>query len=209
MYKIGFIDENAGQRNQFFNAFKDDFEVTVIEPTENDNEEELLRKILETPLDLLVIDYRMDELLDFNGDSIARKLKELNPNLPIIILTSHRTEALENVDDFRMVYDKEIWDDPDSEKFESFKKNLKSLMNHYEMTISKNELRLKELEEKRKEAKLDPPDEDELISLNVFFDQVFGRGPRLSRQFYTQDTNSRIDNLILRTQELLTEIKAK
>jgi|CXWL01.1.fsa_nt_gi CheY-like chemotaxis protein len=207
MYKIGFIDEDAGQRNHFYQAFKDDFVVHIIEPKKKSTEEELIFDALDNDVELLIIDYRMDDELSFNGDSVARKLAAINPNLPVIVLTSHEAEALGSVDDFRMVFDKSIWDDPEGQEFASFKNKLKSLINNYETRVATAEKRLKELDDKLKVEGLLPSEEDEYVTLNTFLEQVLGKGNRINRQFYSKTTNDRLDSLMASTKELLEKVK--
>lgn len=209
MYKIGFIDEDAGQQNQFYQAFKDDFIVHIIESSKTSTEEELIFDALDNDVELLIIDYRMDVELNFNGDSVARKLSTINPYLPVIVLTSHEDEALESVDDFRMVFDKSIWNDPKAEEFVSFKNKLKLLINNYEIRVSASEKRLKELDDKLKVEELSSKEEDEFVTLNTFLEQALGKGNRINRQFYSKNTNQRLDTLLVKTQELLEEIKKK
>ncbi len=52
---------------------------------------EALQKVLEAPPDLIVLDYQMPDL---NGIDVARKICELFPNIPILMVTLHLSTQL-------------------------------------------------------------------------------------------------------------------
>lgn len=210
MPKIGFIDENAGQRSSFYHAFIEDFNVYIFEPDENSTEEELIREAFDNHVDILIIDYQMDELLNFNGDSIDRKLHEINPYFPVIVLTSYENDAIGHIDDVRVMYGKEILDNETSpEKLELFKKKIIALINHYDSEIKEAEERLRSLEEKRVTEGLESSEEQKYIEDNNFLGKVYGEGEYLSGAFYSIETNKKLDKLIEKTEQLLAKISEK
>ena len=52
---------------------------------------EALRKVLESPPDLIVLDYQMPDL---NGVDIAKQISELFPKIPILMVTIHLSKQL-------------------------------------------------------------------------------------------------------------------
>ena len=52
---------------------------------------EALHKILESPPDLVVLDYRMPDL---NGVDVARQISEILPKVPILMVTLHLSRQL-------------------------------------------------------------------------------------------------------------------
>jgi two-component system invasion response regulator UvrY len=52
---------------------------------------EALRKVLESPPDLIVLDYQMPDL---NGVDVARQICELFPKIPILMVTLHLSKQL-------------------------------------------------------------------------------------------------------------------
>jgi two-component system invasion response regulator UvrY len=52
---------------------------------------EALQKVLEAPPDLIVLDYQMPDL---NGIDVARKICELFPKIPILMVTLHLSTQL-------------------------------------------------------------------------------------------------------------------
>lgn len=52
---------------------------------------EAMKKVLESPPDLIVLDYQMPDL---NGVDIAKQICELFPNIPILMVTLHLSKHL-------------------------------------------------------------------------------------------------------------------
>ncbi len=52
---------------------------------------EALRKVLEDPPDLILLDYQMPDL---NGVDVARQICELLPKIPILLVTLHLSKQL-------------------------------------------------------------------------------------------------------------------
>jgi len=52
---------------------------------------EALRKVLEAPPDLILLDYQMPDL---NGVDIAKQISELFPKIPILLVTLHLSKPL-------------------------------------------------------------------------------------------------------------------
>jgi CheY-like chemotaxis protein len=206
MYRLGFIDEDAGQRNQFHQTFKDDFEIYNIETAAGDTVERLIGEALTNHVDLLLIDYQMSDVLGFNGDSIARKLEEMNPHFPVMILTSFEDEALDFVDDANKVYGKNIWSGDDEAELQVFKKKLKTLINSYNKRVVAAETELESLKSKKEAEGLESNEEEKYIELNIFMEEVAGKGGHLPRTLYSQETNEKLDELIDKTEQLLDRL---
>ncbi|CAN2046097.1 hypothetical protein GMMP13_250028 [Candidatus Magnetomoraceae bacterium gMMP-13] len=70
-YKLGILDEYQDDIDDFLLFFENDFEVEIIELSEN--QDEIIKKILEANLDAIAIDYKLMEhntKIGFNGDVI-------------------------------------------------------------------------------------------------------------------------------------------
>jgi CheY-like chemotaxis protein len=206
MYRLGYIDEDAGQRNQFRQTFKEDFEVYLVQGYEGVGIDELIIEAFDNHIDLLVIDYEMEEFYGYNGDAIARKISLLRPNFPVIIFTSHESDALDFVDNANIVNGKDIWSGDHHVELEVFKKKLSSLINSHKNKIVEVEKKLEELETKKNETGLQPNEEDQYVELNNFLDKSFEGGEHLSRTFYSENTNKRLDAIIAKTEELINKL---
>jgi DNA-binding NarL/FixJ family response regulator len=52
---------------------------------------EALKKVIEAPPDLILLDYQMPDL---NGVDVAKQISELYPNIPILMVTLHLSKQL-------------------------------------------------------------------------------------------------------------------
>lgn len=209
MYKIGFIDEEKNQVQQFYQTFKNDFDIYEFELTQDAEPESLIRQTFDEHLDALIIDFRMNGFFGFNGDVIAEKLDEINPYFPKILLTSFPLEALDFIDDANIVNTKDIWSGDSTNDLEIFIKKLNRLINTYYEKIGDSEQELKALEEKRKQSGLDSTEENKYIKLNNFLSKTVGQKRDLPRDFYTQETNAKLDSLIEKTEQMLNKLTEK
>jgi len=209
MYRLGLIDDEQSQQNAFHQTFKDDFEIYIIPLNQDSTEDDLIRDGIDNHIDLLVVDYQMDHFLRFNGDSIARRLDELNPYFPKILLTSHENDALDFIDDANIVNSKDIWSGDSPSDLDIFKKKLIRIINSYNSAIDEAEEALEELEKKRIATGLDPDEEQRYVDKNTFLNKVFGQGKYLSGTFYSVETNRKLDSLIEKTEQLLNKFDEK
>lgn len=209
MHRLGFIDEDRSQRNQFYQTFKADFEVCNIEAAAGDTVEKLVSEALTNHVELLLVDYQMSHVLGFNGDSIARMMSEVNPYFPVMIFTSYEEEALDFVDDANKVYGKDIWSGDDEAELQVFKKKINTLINSYNNRINEASETLSRLKAKKDSEGLTPEEEDRYMELNVFLEQVANKGGHLPRTFYSQETNKKLDVLLEKTEQLLDRLSKK
>ena len=209
MYKIGFIDEEKTQIQHFYQTFKNDFDVYQFELTQGAEPESLIRETFDKHLDALIIDFRMNGFLGFNGDLIVEKLNEINPFFPKILLTSFPFEALDFVDDANIVNTKDIWSGDSPDDLKIFIKKLNRLIRIYYEKINDTEQELKALEEKRIQSGLEPVEEDRYINLNNFLSKVAGQSQDLPRDFYSHETNAKLDSLIEKTEQMLNKLTEK
>lgn len=205
MNRIGYVDEDKGQRNSFYHSLKDDFEVVLFEITEETESKSLAEEILASSLDMLVLDFRLDEngLIDFNADELVEKIQEINKHYPLVILTSHEVDALDHIPNANLVNGK---DEMLGAKVDIFKQKLNKIAITYKTTIESSQDELEKLERKREAEGLAPNEEDRYVELNNFLDQTVSAKSHISRSFYSEDTNKKLDDLIKKTEELLKKI---
>ena len=208
MYKIGYLDEEEPQRNSFYQFLKDDFDIHLFDINENTELETIVEDIFNSSLDILVLDFRLDEsgLVNFNADSIIELIQERNLYYPLVILTSHELEALDHIKNANLINGKT---EMLGEKIEVFKQKLKKIASDYKTETSDNEEELAFLEEKRQKDGLDSAEEDRYVELNNYFDKISSSREHLSRTFYSNDTNAKLDEIINRTTAMLNQIPNK
>lgn len=208
MYKIGYIDEEEPQRNSFYQFLKDDFEIELFDITEETEPESLVQDIFNSALDILVLDFRLDEsgLVNFNADRLIELIQEKNLYYPLVVLTSHELDALDHIKNANLINGKT---EMLGEKVEVFIQKLKKIAGDYKTDVTSNEKELSELEQKRLKEGLDTAEEDRYVELNNFFDKISSSKEHISRTFYSNDTNAKLDELISRTTDMLNKIPNK
>jgi hypothetical protein len=207
-YKIGYVDENEGWKSTFYHAFKNDFDLELFDLNQETTAEGLVEEIFAKRLDLLVIDFLLDETgdLDFNADEIVERIQAKNLYYPIIILTSNETDAIDHIENVNLINGKDMLSGEAGDKgtkvpvlIHKFTK----IIEGYRAKVENSEKELEGLEHKRKEKRLSPEDEDRYVDLSQYLDNVAAPRGRISRTFYTEDTNERLDQLIKKTQEMI------
>ena len=110
-YKIGFIEEDINQVKLYRRKLRDfGFDVIGYEFTKGMTLEELMNQVYNSDIDLLMIDFRLNEsnIVPFNGDEVERHVYENKPLFPHIIFTNKVDQAEPDVDDIKIIFDKEI-----------------------------------------------------------------------------------------------------
>ena len=110
-YKIGFLDEDVNQVKLYRRKLRDfGFDVIGYDFTRGMSIEELMNQVYNSDIDLLMIDFRLNEsnIVPFNGDEVERHVYENKPLFPHIIFTNKVDQAEPDVDDIKIIFDKEI-----------------------------------------------------------------------------------------------------
>lgn len=201
MYRVGYIDEEETWRNTFYQHLKGDFEVVLYDLTDESTLDSIVDWVFQFKLDMLVVDFRLDAsgIIDFNADRIIEKMQERNLFFPMIVFTSHELDALDYISNANMLNAKEM-------NREVLVKKLTKIINEYYERIHSIKQRLKELEAIRLTVGLNPSEEDEYVEKNNIIDKYTNAREHISRTFYSEDTNKRLDSLITKTEELLARI---
>lgn len=151
-YKIGFIEEDVAQVKLYRRKLRDfGFDVIGYEFTKGMSLEELMHQVYNSDIDLLMIDFRLNEsnIVPFNGDEVERHVYENKPLFPHIIFTNKVDQAEPNVDDIKIIFDKEIVfpDDngEDNPKTKHFINVLTKSIDQYQRHIEKRKQIISEL----------------------------------------------------------------
>jgi hypothetical protein len=130
-------------------------------------------------------------------------IQEINKHYPLVILTSHEVDALDHIPNANLVNGK---DEMLGAKIDIFKQKLNKIAVTYKATVDSSHAELEELEKRREAEGLAPDDEDRYVELNNILDQTVSAKGHISRSFYSEDTNKKLDELISKTEELLNKI---
>ena len=183
-YRIGYLDEDEGYQAKFYQAFKNEFDIKIL-PIENiNNVYDVLRFINDEELDALVVDYRLADSgqLTFNGDSVVDLINSQKKYFPLVMLTSYAQDAIAHMEDVYIVKDKE---------------EIESSANLF---LNK----IKELSEKQV---LSIQEEEELLSVHIFMNEVDPEANQLPASLLTSSAINNISDLVKESKELLSILK--
>ncbi len=150
-YKIGYIDENIKQVKKYTRRLKDfGFEVIGYNFHQGMSLEELMRQVYESDIDLLMIDYKLNEgnIVAFNGDAVESEFYDQRPLFPHIIFTNKVEQAEPFVDDWKILFDKEnifSEDGNDEQSVKRFVTVLTKSIEKYQRHIEKRKQIISEL----------------------------------------------------------------
>ncbi|MCT4237809.1 hypothetical protein HZP42_15605 [Elizabethkingia anophelis] len=170
-YKIGYIDEDINQVKLYrrkLRAFG--FEVIGYNFHKGIKLTELMEQVYSSDIDLLMIDFRLNEsnIVPFNGDAVEKEIYEKKPLFPHIIFTNKVDQAEPDVDDLKIIFDKEIVFPSDDDTINShttrFIDTLTKSIEQYKRHISKKKNIISELIEKEEKQKLDMEEKNLLLS---------------------------------------------
>lgn len=154
-YKIGFLDEDINQVNLYRRRLKPfGFDVIGYEFTKGMSIDELMNQVYNSDIDLLMIDFKLNEsnIVPFNGDEVERHVYENKPLFPHIIFTNKVDQAEPDVDDIKIIFDKEIVfpddNEDDNPKTMHFVKVLTKSIEQYQRHIEKRKQIISELIDK-------------------------------------------------------------
>ena len=211
MYNIGFLDEEINIQASFFETFQDEeFSVYVINVENTKSAIDVVNEINEKKLDAIIIDYKMAEngQCNFDGDEVLKAINDMKRYYPVIMLTSHRKSALDKVDDYYIVKDKSIINEP--EKVRELKLTLKEVIRLYIRKIGRIESEVRDLEEKRKNKEsLSLKDEDRLNSLHYEMRAIDPDSNGIPADLLTTKRMKKLDELVCKAQNILNAIQLK
>jgi hypothetical protein len=170
-YKIGYIDEDINQVKKYQRRFrKYGFEVIGYDFEDEMSLEELMKQVYESDIDLLMIDYKLDETnkVTFNGDKVESEFFEKRPLFPHIIFTNKIDDAEPHVEDWNLIFEKDLIfseDEDDEKNVQHFITTLEKSIERYKNTIEKKKNKIASLIEKGESEGINSSEQDTLISL--------------------------------------------
>ena len=170
-YKIGYIDEDIRQVKKYTRRLKDfGFEVIGYDFHQGMSLEELMCQVYESDIDLLMIDYKLNEgnIVAFNGDAVESDFYDKRPLFPHIIFTNKVEQAEPFVEDWKIIFDKdEVFseEDEDEERALRFVTILEKSIEQYKNHIEKKKDKISILLSKINSTEFSSVDENELINL--------------------------------------------
>lgn len=208
-YKLGYVDEDESDVRSFYKYIKpyeDTILFEVFTPKKLIDIEEFYEKIKESDLDILVIDYRLNEYtnIDFLGSDLIHYVHKHRRDFPCILLTSHPDEAIDNFENVHLVYDKSVIYDSNEENKRRFYRILISAIEKYINDIRGAHDIIHEFNQK---SVLDLEEENQYIKADEFIEANLDGVFTVPRQLKSQLHNQELKKLINEVQELLEKIE--
>jgi hypothetical protein len=216
VYKIGYVDENDGQVKLYKRKLKaHGFSVIGYKFIKGMSPEDLMVQILESDIDLLMIDYKLNEsnIVSFNGEKIESLIYDKKPLFPHIIFTNKVDQAEPYVEDWKIIFDKdEIFSEEEEDKIavERFVTTLKKSIEQYKSHIQNKKNSLSLLLEKADKNNLTSIDKNNLLELQEelkIFEKT--RVNEVPRQLLVKDNLENIVSLKNEAEEFLQSLIEK
>jgi len=213
-FKLGIIDEEKSEVEEFFRFFEEAFEPIEIELV--NDKQEIIQNIIDAQVDAVVIDYKLMEHsnLTFNGNELFKELNDKLYNFPAFIMTNYPPDARNHrIEPFRIVSKEFMQPEKDKPKYKDgldLIASIQSLIKNYKDELIEKEERLLALINKRKRGgKLSDFEEEEMVELDTFLEKSINNRSRLPKKWKRPAEVSKLDELIKDTQELIDELKRK
>lgn len=208
-YKLGYIDEDRGWGNTFYQAFKNDFEINLVEINSETTIDSIIQEMLDSRLDGVVIDFRLDEtgVVNFNGDKVAEKLLSNRPHFPIIMLTSFEQDAIDHVENANIINAKDILDGDNPEKVNVLSAKIFSNIQNYYSKMDRTEKRIEDLVKKQNEGLIDPKEEEELTKCYMFIDEIFPDEKEIPANLIQKEAITKLNEFVDQSKEILAHLK--
>lgn len=202
-YKIGYVDENDDDITFFLQHFSDYFEIKILKLDSTSTIKEVISWVLDSQLDLIIVDFDLKEKLEveFFGNDILEKLNEHYLNFPMFMLTSHEKKAINesdaSIDD--VIYSKlDVYNNIDIFVMRFVNKIVK-----YKSEIDKAKKRHEELSRK---SKLTFEEEEEILNLDDFIEQVYDRKGSTPKVMKNTQSLEKLNELVDKADIILQKI---
>jgi len=168
-YKIGYIDEDINQVKKYQRRFrKYGFEVIGYDFENEMSLEDLMEQVYKSDIDLLMIDYKLDETnkVTFNGEKVENEIYNKKPLFPHIIFTNKVDDAEPHVEDWKIIFDKDLIfsDGDDHDDVKHFITTLERSIEQYRNHIEEKKKIVADLLEKGEREGLNANEKDLLIT---------------------------------------------
>lgn len=169
MIRLGYLDENKGNRNTFYRVFKKDFDVVMLDDfAKVFTLDLLLEEIDKQEIQVLAVDYKLADsgVVQYDGDQVLNAINERKRYFPVFMMTSYVDAAIQKVDNSFLVNDKDGLNNPQT--VELLKNQIAGSVNSYHRIVQEKEQRVKTLEAKQDSAEgLTDEEEKELLDLHI------------------------------------------
>ena len=209
MIRLGYLDEDKGNRNTFYRVFNKDFEVIMLDDfTKVSTIDDLLAEIERRGIQVLAVDYRLADsgVVHYDGNEVLEAIDERRRYFPVFMMTSFVDAAIHAVPNTFLINDKDGLNDP--KKVELLKNQIKGSVEAYHRIIEEKEQRARELE-KKQDAKeqLTSAEEQELLDLHVDLNRIDPKANPLSPDMMQTSAIKNLKDAVSLSEKILKALK--
>lgn len=205
MYKLGYLDDDKGNRTSFARQFEKEFKLCMFEDL---NEVTTLQSLLEivegNELDALAIDFQLagSGVLSYNGDEVVEYFDKNKKYFPVFMVTSFISDALNRMYDVYLVNDK---DKVENDEYRGqLIQNVKNSIKAYQRRVSAIQDKAMSLEEKQKSNDgLTLEEEHELLNLHLELNAIDPKANPVSAEQLQTKPLKDLQELVINSRELL------
>lgn len=209
MYKLGYLDDDKGNRTSFARQFEKDFELDVIEDlNEVKTLNDLLERIEQNGLDALAIDFQLAGSgdLPYNGDEVVEYFNNNKKYFPVFMVTSFVSDALNS-----RMYDVYLVNDKEKVENDEYRGQLIQNVNNsiaaYQRRVSAIQDKAMSLEEKQKTKDgLSLEEEHELLNLHLELNAIDPKANHISAEQLQTKPLKDLQELVQNSRELLKSL---
>lgn len=208
MYKLGYLDDDKGNRTSFARQFEKDFDLYVVEDlNEVMTFEDLMEVVEKESLDALAIDFQLAATGDipYNGDEVVEYFNKHKKYFPVFMVTSYVSDALNRMYDVYLVNDKgKVEND---EYRGQLIHNVNNSIVAYQRRISAIQDKAMTLEEKQKtDEGLSLEEEQELLNLHLELNAIDPKANPVSAEQLQTKPLKELQELVQNSRKLLNSI---
>ena len=208
MIRLGYLDENKGNRNTFYRVFKKDFEVVMLDDFEKVfTLDKLLAEIDKQEIQVLAVDYKLSEsgVVDYDGDQVLETINERKRYFPVFMMTSYVDAAIQKVNNTFLVNDKDGLND--TKTVDLLKNQITGAVESYHRTVHEKEERMRELEAKQASADgLTDKEEQELLDLHVEMSKIDPAANPISADKMQTSAIVELKNIVSLSEDILKKL---
>lgn len=208
MIRLGYLDENKGNRNTFYRVFKKDFEVVMLDDFEKVfTLDKLLHEIDRQEIQVLAVDYKLSEagVVQYDGDQVLEAINERKRYFPVFMMTSYVDAAIQKVNNTFLVNDKDGLND--SKTVELLKNQIAGAVDTYQRIVHEKEQRTRELESKQDSvAGLTDAEEQELLDLHIEMSKIDPASNPISADKMQTSAIKELRNVVALSENILKKL---
>lgn len=217
-YKILLIDEEKDTFDDFkdyldISSTKDSIEVIAMFPLEELSE--MIEVIFKINPDAIITDFRLNEMktdivynVPYDGVELVEEFLKYRQSFPCFVLTAFDDLAVSASEDVNKVYIKNILHN-NKEESKAKAKFLDRVINqieHYQTKIKNAESELLELIKLRESGKASISDENRIIELDSFLENLIDRKSSIPPEYKKLSNDDRLRELLKKVDTLLKKV---